>query len=63
MTESFIPKFSAYVFRCIPGNNFVFVRHNFLFAIRKPLPSRGFITSVNKFPATILGLLAMFSAK
>jgi hypothetical protein len=35
------------------------------FCIRIPahLPSRGFIISVNKFPAKILGLLAMFSTK
>jgi hypothetical protein len=35
MTESCIPKFSAYVFHCIPGKNFVFVRLIFVFRIRK----------------------------
>jgi hypothetical protein len=47
-------QFSAYIFRYIPGNNFVFVRHNFVFGIRKCLPSRRFIISVNKFAVKIL---------
>jgi hypothetical protein len=52
------------VFHCSPGNiSFVFDISNFVFRIRTFLPSRGFISSVNKFPAKILGLLAMFSTK
>jgi hypothetical protein len=56
-------RFSVDVFHYIPGKKIVFVRLNFVFGIQKFLPSRRFISSVNKFPAKILGLWAYFCVK
>ena len=49
-------------FCIIPGNKFVFVRLffesmrlNFVFGIRKYLPSHGFLSSINKFALPLFG--------